>query len=151
MVMMMSEARAYLEQIREAEADVKADKERLEEMEEMIGIQASLYAVGGKNGEASDPTGSQAMKIYEVMEQVRGNIVTLILLKEKITAEIDKIDDTALRRLLKHRYVLGKRWDDVADTLGYERRYTLKLHGKELDAFGVVNAEVIRKWKETEE
>jgi len=57
---------------------------------------------------------------------------TLSMLKKEIAATISQIDNQTYKLLLELRYLCYMTWPDIAPILGYDLRYTYKLHTKAL-------------------
>lgn len=43
----------------------------------------------------------------------------------------------AEKTLLRYRYILGYKWENIAEAMGYEERWTLELHGRALQKFEI--------------
>lgn len=57
------------------------------------------------------------------------------LLQEMNTARqraeklIASVPDQAQREVLTRRYIIGQRWEDIAECMGYSRQHVTRLHG----------------------
>ena len=72
-------------------------------------------------------------KITEIEESLKEDMEKLIQLKERAGSIIEKIDVPEYKSLLIHRYVCGKTWYEVADSLGYSYVHTVnRLHPRAL-------------------
>ena len=72
-------------------------------------------------------------KIAEIEESLQNDMTELIGLKEKTMRIINRIDIPEYRSLLIHRYVCGKKWDQVAESMGYSYVHIVnRLHPKAL-------------------
>ncbi|WMJ84550.1 hypothetical protein ACS3UN_06630 [Oscillospiraceae bacterium LTW-04] len=60
-------------------------------------------------------------------------------MRRSIQAAIDTVEDGWLRNLLEYRYIDSLSWDDVAEMMNYDRRWTITLHGAALIAMGIKN------------
>ena len=81
-------------------------------------------------------------KIAEIEESLQEDMSELIGLKEKAMRIIDRIDIPEYRSLLIHRYVCGKKWEQVADSMGYSYVHTVnRLHPKALKRLGEIGIE----------
>ena len=61
-------------------------------------------------------------------------IAEMCAVKKAIRTQIEAVEPAHYRELLEYRYVYCLSWDDVADKLGYDRRYVFKLHNRALKA-----------------
>lgn len=129
-------AREYLEQIKikdSALANLRNDKETITQM---------LYSFGGSgDGERvqssrnNDKFGTLFGRIDEIEQRVKQEMVQLIEFKLKVSGEINALNDARYIELLHMRYIEFKSWECIASDMGYNTRYTLKLHGHALEAF----------------
>ena len=75
------------------------------------------------------------------IEQTRKELIDKL---SEIVWNIDQMADETERSVLYYRYIEGMKWDDVADTVGYTRQHTDRIHGEALRHF---NPAVITKSK----
>ena len=87
---------------------------------------------GGRSNKKSKIEES-VCRIMDIEESLGTDIAELIALKSKAMSIIDKIDVPEYKSLLIHRYICGKTWYEVADTMGYSYVHTVnRLHPKAL-------------------
>lgn len=61
----------------------------------------------------------------------------LFLVKLEILREIAKVDNSTYRTLLTERYINFKKWDEIADVLGYSKSHIETImHPKALNCIG---------------
>ncbi|MBR3445379.1 MAG: DUF1492 domain-containing protein [Prevotella sp.] len=75
------------------------------------------------------------------IEQTRKELIDKL---SEIVWNIDQMADETERSVLYYRYIEGMKWDDVADTVGYTRQHTDRIHGEALRHF---NPAVVTKSK----
>ena len=95
----------------------------------------SAANVGGKprNNRSGSRIEDCVCKIADIEETLQADMSNLIGLKETAMRIIDKVDVPEYRSLLMHRYVCGKKWEQVADSMGYSYVHTVhRLHPKAL-------------------
>jgi len=81
-------------------------------------------------------------KIADIEEALQSDMSRLINLKETAMRIIDRVDVPEYRSLLMHRYVCGKKWEQVADSMGYSYVHIVhRLHPKALKKLGEVGIE----------
>ena len=54
---------------------------------------------------------------------------------DSIVSQIESLDDHRFVEVLKHRYLYGKRWEQIAVDMKYAFRHVTRLHGQALNAF----------------
>ena len=75
------------------------------------------------------------IKMAELREEIEEQVSRYTTLYRKIEEEIDDIEDDRYKILLIMRYMKGASFSDIADKLGYEKRWTLVLHKRALQDF----------------
>lgn len=75
------------------------------------------------------------IKMAELREEIEEQASRYTSLYRKIEEEIDDIEDDRYKILLIMRYMKGASFSDIADKLGYEKRWTLVLHKRALQDF----------------
>ena len=84
-----------------------------------------------------DNTRTQSIirKMAELREEIEEQTSRYTSLYHKIEEEIDSMEDDRYKILLIMRYMKGASFSDIADKLGYEKRWTLVLHKRALKDF----------------
>lgn len=72
------------------------------------------------------------VKLVDLENEVNEDIDQLIKLKAEIVETINKVDDPIYQLVLQIRYIDGKTWEEVAKSIGYDRRTIFRIHGKAL-------------------
>ena len=75
------------------------------------------------------------IKMAELREEIEEQTSRYTSLYHKIEEEIDSMEDDRYRILLIMRYMKGASFSDIADKLGYEKRWTLVSHKRALQDF----------------
>lgn len=75
------------------------------------------------------------IKMEELREEIEEQASRYTTLYRKIEEEIEDIEDDRYKLLLIMRYMKGASFSDIADKLGYEKRWTLVLHKRALQDF----------------
>jgi len=96
-----------------------------------------IFSATGRSG-GSGRDGSKiedcVCKIADIEESLENDMNELIGLKEKAMNMIDKIDIPEYRNLLIQRYLCGKKWEEIAESMGYSYVHTVaRLHPKALE------------------
>lgn len=130
-------AKEYLRQLWNLDREIEIKYRELEELRAQIGIKAQPDPNEnvGHSGNTSDPVSDIAVRIVQMEKRINRKIDRLINLKQKITAQIDGMENRNSRMILTCRYVLMQSWDDVADSLGYSVQNCYILHGRALQEF----------------
>ena len=87
--------------------------------------------VGGSFEEA-------AIKAVDLEVETAALIVQYNELRHTIIGQIQQLKKPEHMQILYKRYVEEKRWEQIADEMGYDSVYIRSLHGKALFAFGLL-------------
>ena len=73
-------------------------------------------------------------KMVDLENEIARDMDALIAVKRKIVVVINAVDDITLRTLLEKRYLCGATWEDISCDLCFNKRWTLRLHDRALEA-----------------
>ena len=73
------------------------------------------------------------MKIIDLENEINADIDALVALKHEIVKVIKAVPNLEYQTLLELRYLCFKSWEQIAVMLGYDLRYTHKLHNRALE------------------
>lgn len=126
----------YLQQYRHAADRARAALEHLEELESIATRVTPLY---GGEGCGQHQSGDEKMcnavdKIIEAKNRVSDELETLEATDREIIGTIDKITDGTLHTLLYERYINAKTFEQIAVSMSYSWRQTIRLHGTALNS-----------------
>ena len=129
-------AKAYLWRVRDAERELKRLEEEYDQAKsDILHLKAMEYdkdrVSNSRIGDLSDAIAT----LESCAERIAKQWNKLIALREGAKARIEQIEDGRYRDVLVRRYLQGQSWEWIAARMGYEFRYTLKLHGLALVAF----------------
>ncbi len=88
-----------------------------------------------RHGDLSD----DMAKLEELIESWHKKNDAILAMLHKIESEIDSVDNSAERRLLRLRYIDGYDWDTIARIMGYSEPYIYTMHGRALKKIIVKN------------
>lgn len=139
---MSLDGRKFLDQIYYEQREIQHLRELLEE-KRLSPLPKSILPDPNKvqTSKRLDPMGDALSSAADLADTISTRVVELNRHKQTALDIIYQIDNSTYRTVLMLRYLKvtedGKRptWDDIARAIGHEYRYTLKLHGRALDAF----------------
>lgn len=115
----ISPAKAFLQELRNLDAEIFAEREKLESNREHGLTVRYQMSVQGKNTGGKENVSEKALvAASEAQRKIDGILPELIEKKREAEVLINKIKDGKLRTLIKCRYILGETWYEVADRLG---------------------------------
>jgi len=127
-------AKEYLRQFKEAERRVQIIRaEYLEQMEQIDNIRSSLGGDGlPRSGDIHKEVEAQAVRLAEKAEQLLQAEADALALRQEIFQTVQRVQGDPGNVLLE-RYVNLRKWEAIADALGYTERNCRYLHDKGLD------------------
>lgn len=106
--------------------DLLDERERLRSLAEKITPSLSFAPVYGANTDKMAPVVANLIEVERYIENRSKE-----LLRARMEAEqlINRLADERHRAVLKCYYFSRRTWQDVADTMNYDKRTVLRLHG----------------------
>ena len=130
------QAKAYLWRVRDAERELKRLEEEYEQAKsDILHLKAMEYdkdkVSNSRIGDLSDAIA--ALEGYA--ERIAEQWDKLIALREDAKVLIERIADGRYRDVLVRRYLQGQSFEQVAVGMGFDYRWTRRLHGRALNEF----------------
>lgn len=137
----IDDAKEYLNKVRYIDNEIDAKEEIKARMRErLVNIKATQHREIDVQGGKRKTNEDRILDYIEYAEQINELIDKLINLKMTVVEQIEQIDDGLYRTILTERYVNNRKWDDVAEILGYEdTRPLFRIHNDALREFGKIN------------
>lgn len=131
------EAKEYLKRIKILDTKIRNKKLELEDIySRMQGVTAISYEPkisGAVNNNA--PQDRLMPKYIEYQKELEKDINELIVLRKNAICLIDKLENADCIRVLYERYVMYKKWEEIAIGMNYAYRTVLRIHGQALKDF----------------
>lgn len=102
---------------------------------------------GGKN--AKSQMEEIIVKIIDLEYDIVADIDRFVDLKKEIMDTISQVKDPCYQLLLEMRYISNKGWDEISVVIGYDKRYTMKLHGRALKLIDEILKEDTKRHRKT--
>ena len=135
----MSEAKEYLQKIRWYDALIDSKLEELTMLECMATkITPTLNDIGGSGGGVKDKIGDAAAKIVDLRTAINKDIDDFVALKREASDLLKQVKNPEYYKVLHKRYFQYKGLEQIAAEMNYSWRWTRKLNGRALQAFGEV-------------
>ena len=78
------------------------------------------------------PMENAIVRMVMLEQEINNDIDILYSLKTEIELLVLEIEDPLYRAIINQRYIKNKSWDEIAEVLGYQVRWVLKLHNRAL-------------------
>lgn len=142
-------AKEYLSQYRNMELKIASKEKELEDLRAKLEGCSSKQMDGmpRSSGGSADPIGDAVTKIVAMQMEINEEIDRCIDLRREITAKIDKLDNETYASLLRYRYVMMMKWEEIEEQMGYTLRYCTRLHGYALAEFTRANESTLKAHK----
>lgn len=130
--MTCQEKKAYLLQYRSSLLEERRLADELAQWRARAENSTARYgaeAGGGGDGRSLEHAAEHILQVVDELERQRTELAQLRL---EIGAAIASVSDARLRELLMLRYIDGRTWEQVAETMGYNARWVRRLHGHAL-------------------
>ena len=108
-------------------------------------LRSDLFSVGSPAGQMNADrvqtslSGDKMVKLIAQVDTLERDIVAevkrLRRKQRQIARQIEAVEDDRYRTILHDRYVLCRKWEDIADTMGVDVRWVYRLHGMALQEF----------------
>jgi len=132
--MTSQEKKAWLMRYKELDKEINRELDELTRLKAMCEKVTATYSdvpmrAPGKAASKEDVY----VRMVDLMDKINRKIDLFVDMRGEIERAIHTVDDPTLRLLLKLRYLDGKKWEQIAVELGYDYRWTLRLHGRALE------------------
>ena len=127
-------AKEYLKQAFRLDHRIDSDITEMERLREMA---CSIGAPGfeehyNPNHPTEAPFVRSLEKVWQMEEEINGEIDRLVDLKAQIRSVIEAVTDTNERMVLRYRYIHNMTWDQIGDELHADARTVRRWHGTAL-------------------
>lgn len=139
--MTSQEKKAYLERYKEADREI----DRLcEELSRWRALATKITPVLSQEPAGSCEGGNQielaVEKIIDLEGKINAKIDEALIIRQRVEDAIQTVQDGTLREVLAQRYILCKRWEQIAVDMNYGYQWVCKLHGRALQAIKLKEA-----------
>ena len=132
----------YLSQLINLERLIEAKRlecERLDAMSKKVSSTLSDCKV--EISRDNDKTAVIVIQVIELKKDISEQMNMYLELQEKISKEIDAIEDMRYRSLLIMRYITGLKFGEISEKMNYGTRWVLILHREALKEFDRLHSE----------
>lgn len=136
-------AKEYLEQLRVLDRLINNKQQELEKLE-TLATKVTSYNSGDRVQASGnqDKMADTVIKIIELKQEINADIDRLVDMKAEIIPVIDSVQDADMIDVLYKRYILFKKWEEIALEMHYTFRWVLKIHGRALQKIDMIRKEV---------
>lgn len=137
--MTTQEAKAYLNQAREAERAYRLARDKANSYAQLImGGKAVRY---DSDGSTHEKNGNTVERTYYCLADYQAEADRLMMemlgVRQQVEKVIGTVPDAVQREVLTRRYIIGQRWEDIAFVMNYNIRHIYKIHGAALQSMAL--------------
>ena len=126
--------KTYLSQARYLDMRIKSKLQQIDSLNELATNCSSVLTGMPRNPSPSTSCMADAIcKIIDLQNEINRDIDTLVDLKKEIMGVIKAVVNPEHQTLLEKRYLCFLSWEKIAVDMGYDLRYTHKLHIRALE------------------
>lgn len=122
----------YLLRYRQAEREIRLLHEELAQLESMAVRVTPSYSGEAHGSGSGSRVESATEKINDCKAEINQATSTAMDIWREVMAAIETVPDGRLRELLRRRYILGQKWEQIAWEMDLEFRQTFHLHNRAL-------------------
>lgn len=126
--------KAYLRRYHTAELAEKTIQEEIDKLrlEKMF---PALNQDGMPHGNTCMDLSEYAAQLDELLTELKTQMEKRIKIRWEITRKIEAMRDETEKTILRLRYIHWRRWDQIAEWMGYSKRNIMKIHERALRNF----------------
>jgi len=124
-------AKEFLRKAREVDRRVDEAQERVERIRAQLEAGRMSLITGMPRGGSGDWT-QTADRLIELEQRVNARTREMVRWKLAAMDAIEAVEEERLREVLELYYIDGFTWDQVAETMGKDKRWIFRLHGRAL-------------------
>lgn len=91
------------------------------------------YGLAIRDGHKTDKLQNAVAEIVDLHSLLINTTLEALNIRKEVVKAIESLESPILWIVLTRRYILFKTWDEIADSVGYNRKHTIRLHNKALD------------------
>ena len=131
----MQDPKEYLNKIRYTNQEIQSRIDEKNQLRSAVSLKTSSFQSDKVQESGTLNYDDKYMKFIEVAEEINDKIDNLVDLKLSVSNEIDRLDKSEHRILLRLRYINLRSFESIAVAMGYDIRQVHRLHGNALQAF----------------
>lgn len=137
--MTTQEAKAYLNQAREAERAYRLARDKANSYAQLImGGKAVKY---DSDSSTHEKNGNTVERTYCCLADYQAEadrlMIEMLGVRQQVEKVIGTVPDAVQREVLTRRYIIGQRWEDIAFVMNYNIRHIYKIHGAALQSMAL--------------
>lgn len=129
------DVKEYLNQIKYTNQEIQSRIDEKNQLRSAVSLKTSSFNENKVQETGTLHFDDKYMKYIEVADEINEKIDELVDLKLSISNEIDRLDKSEHRILLRLRYINLQPFENIAVAMQYDIRQVHRIHGNALKAF----------------
>ena len=128
--------------LRRYQESLRKERELAREVEQLHSEACRMSPLlSGMPGAGSDGQGlpRAVESILAAKQELQAQIHRCGAVRREILAAVEQIQNPRDHEILRRKYILGQRWEQIAVDMGYELRWLYRLHHRALDAVAEIS------------
>lgn len=126
----------YLRRYLDAENMIRCLEEDLERERAAFLLRSQAYddmphSSGTNNADLSN----MAAKMDEILMEIRRELDRKYAIRREIIHRLSSMQNEREECVLWYRYLMGLKWEEIAERMGYDLRFVYRIHGSALQHF----------------
>jgi hypothetical protein len=135
----MADAKRFLQQVKLYDSKINSLLEELDNLKAMVTkITTTLKQDVVSSGGNQDKLGDAVSKIVDLEAEINRAVDCFINRKKAVNDVLDMVYDPEQYAVLYKRYILYKRWEQIACEMSMTYRGVLYVHGRALQTVGAI-------------
>lgn len=129
--MTTTEIKTELNRAKEAKRAYKLAKDKADDYEcLLIGGKSVRYdSDGSKSERKGNPIENAYCQLADYKAEADKLLKEMSSARERTERLINTVANPVQREVLTRRYIIGQRWEDIAESMNYSRQHVTRLHG----------------------
>ena len=129
--MTTAEIKSELNKVREAVRDYRLARDKVNAYGQLLmnGKTVRYDNDGSTHERKGNPVENAYCCLADYSAEEERLLQELISVRHRAEKLIASVPDQAQREVLTRRYIIGQRWEDIAECMGYSRQHVTRLHG----------------------
>ena len=122
-------AKEYLLQVRKIDCLIREKREEIEQINDLLRVHGVSYEKVPSDNHGTDKMQKLILKKIELEDELREKMIDLLTQKREIMNTVDLLERPEEIEVIYARYFRYKKWEEIAEQMGYEERQIYRIHG----------------------
>lgn len=129
--MTTTEIKTELNRAKEAKRAYKLAKDKADDYEHLLigGKPVRYDSDGSKSERKGNPIENAYCQLADYKAEADKLLKEMSSAREHTERLINTVANPVQREVLTRRYIIGQRWEDIAESMNYSRQHVTRLHG----------------------